>query len=935
MPMSTRELYLVLRARDEASRTLRGLSRELLTTGAAAAAAAQRAESGIKRETAARARREAQMARDLAARYRAAAANEREQASLARMNGTSQASLNTMRQRAIQYDRLARQQEVVARGHDRTARAAMAEATAMEQSARMAEESALRHRHMISIVEQSGQAMATAGLGFIAAGVVAAAGIKELVDVSVEYERQVRHTATQVDGFAGNLQQLGDIGRRAARDFAVPFESIQPALFDIFSSTEASVGQSEMLLRAFAKAAVAGQVDIQDASRATIGLLNAFSLPLEDVNRVLDIQFQLVKEGVGDYSEWADKIGLVSPSAARAGQSIEVMTAALATATRMGMTAARASTSVARALDAMSNPKVIDNLKELGVKSRDASGHMRPLNDVLRDFRSVLMKMPEKDRVGVILDVFKGAGGTIEARRFLQTMLLVPGTLEQFDQILGNIENSAGSMDKAYDVMSNSVASQTQLLQNRWMLLKESLGTALTPAFMSVVNVLNMLLGKFNELSPHTKEMIANALLWGTGLSIAAGIILTVVGALAVLVAAVAAAGSVLFVIVGIIAAVVAGVAGLSAGLYALYNSSGAMQTYFKGGIDLLRQFWDVIKGVAASFRDEWSNSVNPALQKLGQYITEWVVPAFTTFRNEVGGKALEAFKSFMTVAEGVGRTLIDGVAYAITNWVLPAVAYLTEQWIAHRDQIMPVISILITLVKWFGIIAAVVVGVVALALGTVLFGAIIIAIRVIGFLITIIGDVIGFLKSIPAAVRQVIDIFKVFGVSAMQYFGMAADYISGIPGKIRGYFSGFGGMLMSAGRELIGGLIDGIRQKIGELQSVLSTVTSLIPSWKGPMSRDKKLLVPTGKAIMGGLVNGIRQALPAVQAALGGVTTSISSFGGSDDKGNGFRDAHIPPPPPDAGTTKNYYITQNITTQEISPVRQAAELGWEVQTVV
>lgn len=789
---------------------------------------------------------------------------------------------------------------------------------------------------MISIVEQSGQAMATAGVGLIAAAAVGAMGIKNLVDTSVEYERQVRHTITQIDNFKGSVTEIGDIGRRVAREFAVPFEEIQPALFDIFSSTEATVKQSEMLLRAFAKAAVAGQVDIQDTSRATIGILNAFSLPLEDVNRILDIQFQLVKEGVGDYSEWATKIGLVSPSAARAGQTVEMMAAALATATRMGMTAARASTSVARAFDAMSNPKVIDKLKKMGINARDAAGHMRPLNDVLRDLRTAIMKLPEKDRVAALLNVFEGAGSTIEARRFLQTMLLVPGTLEQFDSILGNIENSTGSLDTAYKTMSNSVASQTELLSNRWKLLKEGLGTALTPAFLSIVTAISGLLDKFNALNPRTKTMIAQFLVWGVALSAVAGVILVLLGGLAVMVAAFSAAGGVLFPIIGIILGVVAAVTGLSVGLYALYRSSSGLQTYFAGGVDMLKQLWEWSKKFGQGLRQAWDEDVAPALSQMASYINEWVIPAFTTFRNEVWGKAAPALKELGKYALETGQWLMNSLGSALRDWVLPAIKSATEAWIEHRDKIMPVIDVLITVLKWFGMIAVFVGGALAFVLGGTLIGIIALVIKAFGWIISIIGNCIAAWNGMVAVVRTVIAFFGMLNSGIKDKVGDAIGFLQGIPGRIQAIFSGLGSLLVDAGRQLMQGLVDGIRQMVGVVEDTLAWLTSKIPDWKGPLSKDKGLLVGTGMAIMGGLVAGFRKAMPSVEAALGDVTTNVSNFGGGPDNAN-FRRPDIPPPGPDSsgGSTKNYYITQNITTQEINPVRQAAALGWEVQTVM
>src|SRR5207244_7594756 len=127
--------------------------------------------------------------------------------------------------------------------------------------------------------------------------------------------------------------------------------------YDIFSSIDVNIPDAEKLLTAFAKAAVAGQTDIQSVSRGTLGIMNSFRLSAKDINHILDDQFEFIKKGVGTYDEWAKRIGLVSPSAVRAGQSLDMMMAALAEASRMSGVAAKAGTAVARSFDAFSNPK--------------------------------------------------------------------------------------------------------------------------------------------------------------------------------------------------------------------------------------------------------------------------------------------------------------------------------------------------------------------------------------------------------------------------------------------------------------------------------------------------------------------------------------------------------------------------------------------------
>jgi phage-related protein len=108
---------------------------------------------------------------------------------------------------------------------------------------------------------------------------------------------------------------------------------------------------------------------------------------------------------------------------------------------------------------------------------------------------------------------------------------------------------------------------------------------------------------------------------------------------------------------------------------------------------------------------------------------------------------------------------------------------------------------------------------------------------------------------------------------------GNALTAVSNIINNIKGLFGGAGSWLIDAGRRIIQGLIDGIRNAIGGVQSLLQSVTSWIPDWKGPAATDAKLLVDNGKLIMGGLVSGIASVIPTLRGTLGDITDSIPNM--------------------------------------------------------
>lgn len=113
-------------------------------------------------------------------------------------------------------------------------------------------------------------------------------------------------------------------------------------------------------------------------------------------------------------------------------------------------------------------------------------------------------------------------------------------------------------------------------------------------------------------------------------------------------------------------------------------------------------------------------------------------------------------------------------------------------------------------------------------------------------------------------------------------------SYLRGLPGRIARSIPNAGSILHGIGRAIIRGLINGISSQVGALQSKLGGITSMIPSWKGPESVDKKLLVPAGRSLMGGLMGGIAGQIPALRTQLGGITGDIPGMAMGAGAGGG-----------------------------------------------
>jgi hypothetical protein len=111
----------------------------------------------------------------------------------------------------------------------------------------------------------------------------------------------------------------------------------------------------------------------------------------------------------------------------------------------------------------------------------------------------------------------------------------------------------------------------------------------------------------------------------------------------------------------------------------------------------------------------------------------------------------------------------------------------------------------------------------------------------------------------------------------ASRMFHDVVNFFKSIPGAIMSALGNLGGLLLSAGEAIIGGLLNGITSKFEAVKHFIGGIASWISSHKGPIEYDSVLLVPHGKAIMDGLMKGMQSRQPQMERQLKGITDKIA----------------------------------------------------------
>lgn len=543
MPISARDVLFVLRAQDFASREVTKLAGSFGVLGKQMEAVRRSGTARmdeINRGLAKSTRTHTDTLRDNTTHLRTAnaamAARNAEMRHAIRYGDLSEKQIRAHR-RAIADNTVttARNNEVIRRQrdiYDANTLASRRQAEDAKRAARMATEAdqerirsqqqlARRHTATGATMLATGAIMTAVGAGGVAA--MAALAVK-----SAEFRQQIALAQTQAQDLGYSIKDLEGVAYSVGEAIPVPLDELAGGLYDIFSSIDVNLEGSRKLLRQFSRDAVAGQVELEDASRANISVLNAWGRSAEDAGDVSDTMFRLVERGIGTYGEFTNSIGRAIPATVRINENFETLGASMAFLTRQGLSTEMAATAAARAMELVADPRVVSRMEELGFKVRDAHGNFMPLNDIVGQMAVRWKDLPAPERAKEMMDLFAGAGYRIQARRFFDTVI---PNYQAFGVEIDRMQDRAGAARRAYITMFEQPQSQLKLLANNASIVANEFGEHLFGALNRVLSVGMSILSWFRSMDPATKSLIVSFVQWTSVGLIFAGVLTAMVGA--------------------------------------------------------------------------------------------------------------------------------------------------------------------------------------------------------------------------------------------------------------------------------------------------------------------------------------------------------------------------------------------------------------------
>jgi len=396
-------------------------------------------------------------------------------------------------------------------------------------------------------LHEFGQALGGIGRTMQLFGAIGTAGFGLAAREAANFSKSVSLATTQMNRIsASQAEAQANAARlrveilRLTKEYPFAAEEMAQATYEIFSSTNIQrIDQGMALLEGIARVAVAGQTDLQTASKATITVLNTFKGAGDDVASIFNRMFSIIRYGRMQFDDFAAMLPKVAAAAYASGQRLDDVAGIMAFLTRKTGDARVAATQISRAFDVLTRKEFRNGIKRLGVDIEDTTGKMLPLPQVLARIWAKWGK--ELSQGGRASERFiqivtraadettKGLLSTQEARRFFRFLF---SDYREYANLQKLVTKNNTQFRNQFNQMIQDPGVQWAIFVARIRAGIIEIGQAAIPVFADLGRIVAGFIDKWESLSDGTRGMVVR---WGVFISVGglvAGVLLSITGAL-------------------------------------------------------------------------------------------------------------------------------------------------------------------------------------------------------------------------------------------------------------------------------------------------------------------------------------------------------------------------------------------------------------------
>ena len=325
----------------------------------------------------------------------------------------------------------------------------------------------------------------------------------------MDFEDQMAIVGTIADETEVSLAELGEQALAASDATGQAATEIAAATYQAISAG-ADTAHAVDLVEKAAKGAKAGLSDTTTVVDGLTTAMNAWKISYDQSETVLDKMITTQNVGKTTLGDLANNMGKVTAFAPQVGVSLDEVLAATAALTKNGYGTESAMTALKNVMSAVIKPtsQAKEAAKAMGLEFDAAALRSKGLVGFLQD---VISKTKgDEAALASLFGSVEGLGGV---------MLLAGGAAGDFSDALGQIRNSSGALNEAFDKRTSSRAEQMAMALNRLKNAAISFGQTLAPYIDMAAGAIEKLADKLGSMSEGEQKTLLQTALWTIGLT--------------------------------------------------------------------------------------------------------------------------------------------------------------------------------------------------------------------------------------------------------------------------------------------------------------------------------------------------------------------------------------------------------------------------------
>lgn len=633
-------------------------------------------------------------------------------------------------------------------------------------------------------------------------------------------------------------------------------------------------------------AAASGE-DLATTSDIVTDALTAFGLSADDSGHFADVLAAASSNANTNVSMMGETFKYCAPIAGALGFSVEDTAEAIGLMANAGIKSSQAGTSLRTIMNNLTGEVKIcgSSIGEVTIATTNADGSMRSLSDILADCRVAFSGLSESEKAA--------AAETLVGKNAMSGFLALMNAGEaDINKLSGAIANCDGKSAEMAATMQDNLAGQLQILKSHLEELAISFGELLMPAIRTIVGWIQQFVDWLNGMDEGTKKVIMTVALLAAALGPVLIVIGKVISAVGTIMTIVPKIAGVINVVKGAFAAlnatmlanpiflIIAAIAALVAAFIYLWNNCEGFRQFW---IDL----WENIKAVAVAvwtaisefFTAAWEaiklaaetvwNGIRDFFSGLWegiQLIFTTVVTAISTFLSLAWTAIQTTVTTVFTAISTFFSTIWNGILTIVTTIVTAISTFLTTAWNTIKTTITTVLTAIQTVFTtvWNAI---------KTVITTIVNG-------IKNTISTVWNSIKSTVSSVVNAIKNTVsNVFNsmwngikntISGIynTIVSGFNKAISFITSLPSKA-----------FQWGKDIIMGIVNGIKSCIGAIGDAVSSVANKIKSFlhfsvpdEGPLTEYESWMPD----FMAGLAKGIEKSRGLVEKAVSGVASDM-----------------------------------------------------------